>query len=405
MFEKIGFLPADIMLPKKADMTKYSVIACDQYTSQPEYWNEVEEFTKNSVSTYNLVFPEIYLAEDNSKKIGSINSSMKKYLDDDIFNTFENSFVLVEREIKGKIRYGLVGKIDLEQYDYSRDAKVLVRATEGTVTERIPPRVKIRENAPLELPHVMLLIDDKDDLVFSSVTKGEVLYDFDLMQNAGHIKGYKVTPTKEIADAFNTLLEKGGKEPMLFAVGDGNHSLATAKACYTKVKEELGEKAKNHPARYALVEVVNIHSTALEFEPIHRVMFNVEPKAVIDALESYYDTTYEKDNCYQEITYCYKDVIKTIYIKNPSNELAVGTLQKFIDDYLNKNDGVVDYIHGDDVTISLAKQDNAIGFILKGMEKSDLFKGVTKDGPLPRKTFSMGEAFEKRFYLEARKIK
>lgn len=402
MFEKIGFYPADILLPRSCDMNKWAVVACDQYTSQPNYWEKVEKHTEGAFSTLNLVFPEIYLADDNSKRINKINSSMESYLKENLFDTYENTFVYVQRNINGKIREGLVGVIDLEQYDYSQDSKALVRATEGTVAERIPPRVKIRENAPLELPHVMLLIDDDKNLVFSSIEKGEKVYDFDLMENSGNVKGFLVKPTKEIEDAFLALYEKGGENPLLFAVGDGNHSLATAKTCYENLKKAGIE---NPLARFALVEVVNIHSEALEFEPIHRVLFDVDPEDVIAEMKKFYNICENFTGNAQKIIYCVKDTEKELYITNPSNALEVGTLQKFLDFYLNKKGGKIDYIHGDDVVKNLSMKDNSIGFILNAMEKSQLFTGVSKDGPLPRKTFSMGEAWEKRFYIEARKIK
>lgn len=402
MFEKTGFYPGDILLPKNSNMNKWAVVACDQYTSQPEYWERVEKYTENSPSTLNLVFPEIYLSEDNSVRINKINSSMNKYLEKDLFNTYENTFIYVQRNINGKIREGLVGIIDLEQYDYSQNSKALVRATEGTVQERIPPRVKIRENAPLELPHVMLLIDDDKNLLFSAIEKGEKVYDFDLMENSGNIKGFLVKPTKEIEDAFLSLYEKGGENPLLFAVGDGNHSLATAKACYENLKKAGIE---NEKARYALVEIVNIHSQALEFEPIHRILFDVDPEDVIAELKKYYNVSETPTKIAQKIICCIKGTEKDLYITNPSNALAVGTLQKFLDFYLKEKGGKIDYIHGDDVVKSLSAKENSVGFILDAMEKSQLFTGVSKDGPLPRKTFSMGEAWEKRFYIEARKIK
>ncbi len=400
MFKKFGFYPADILLPKNCDMNKWSVVACDQYTSQPDYWQRVEKHTENYPSTLNLVFPEIYLAEDNSERIEKINSNMNKYINDGLFETYENTFIYVQRNINGKIREGLVGVIDLENYDYSQNSKALVRATEGTVQERIPPRVKIRENASLELPHVMLLIDDDKNLVFSSLEKGEKVYDFDLMENSGNIKGFLVKPTQNLADAFNSLYENGGENPLLFAVGDGNHSLATAKTCYENLKKAGIE---NNKARYALVEVVNIHSKALEFEPIHRVLFDINPDHILSELKKYYNIS--ETNGEQKIICVIKGVEKELYITNPSNQLAVGSLQKFLDFYLKEFGGKIDYIHGDDVVKELSQKDNSIGFILDAMEKSQLFCGVSKDGPLPRKTFSMGEAWEKRFYVEARKIK
>lgn len=408
-FKEIGFIPCDILLPKTKNFSKWSVVACDQYTSQPDYWNKVKDFVGTEKSTLNMIYPEIYLNEENGdKRIENINSTMKSYLDGDDFNCLSESFVYVERTVAGgKVRKGLVGAIDLEMYDYEKDSKAMVRATEGTVKERIPPRVKIRKNAPLELPHIMLLIDDEKDLVFGAVEKDEMVYDFDLMMNSGNIKGYKVTPTEKIADAFLTLKNAQDiNNTLLFAVGDGNHSLATAKECWNLIKASLSEEdAKNHPARYALVEVVNIHDTSLEFEPIHRIVFNTDAALMEKELFEFYPTaTYEKGD-YQNFDIVVNGNSKTIYIKEPQFELAVGSLQNFLDAFVKKYpDAEVDYIHGDDVTIDLSKKENSVGFILSAMQKGDLFKSVRADGALPRKTFSMGEAFEKRFYLECRKI-
>ena len=410
-FENIGFIPCDILLPKTEDFSKWSVVACDQYTSQPDYWDKVKEYVGSEKSTLGMIYPEIYLNEnDGDKRIENINKTMKSYLDGEDFNCLSNSFVYVQRTVAGgKVRHGLVGAIDLEKYDYEKDSKAHVRATEGTVKERIPPRVKIRKNAPLELPHIMLLIDDPDDLVFGAVEKAEktAVYDFDLMMDSGNIKGYKVAPSDEIADAFLTLKNVQDKEnTLLFAVGDGNHSLATAKECWNLIKANLSENdARNHPARYALVEVVNIHDSSLEFEPIHRIVFNADYKIMEKELFEFYPTaTYEKSDS-QNFDVVVDGVSKTIYIKEPEFELAVGSLQNFLDAFVKKHpEAEIDYIHGDDVTKDLSKKENSVGFILSSMKKGDLFKSVRSDGALPRKTFSMGEAFEKRFYLECRKI-
>ena len=407
-FLNIGFIPCDILLPKTKDFTKWSVVACDQYTSQPDYWNKVKEVAGDNLSTLNMIYPEIYLNEENGeKRIENINNTMKEYLDKGVLEEIKNSFIYVERTVAGgKVRKGLVGAIDLEMYDYEKDSKAMVRATEGTVKERIPPRVKIRKNAPLELPHIMLLIDDEKDLVFGSIEKGEKVYDFDLMMESGNIKGYKVAPTDEIADAFLTLKNAQDKDnTLLFAVGDGNHSLATAKECWNLIKANLTDaEAKAHPARYALVEVVNIHDSSLEFEPIHRIVFNVNADEMLDALLKFYPTAnFEAGS--QQFDIVINGVSKTIYIKEPAFELAVGSLQNFLDAYVKEHkEAEIDYIHGDDVTIDLSKKENSVGFILSSMAKGDLFKSVRADGALPRKTFSMGEAFEKRFYLECRKI-
>lgn len=405
---EIGFIPCDILLPKTKDFTKWSVVACDQYTSQPDYWNEVKKVAGDDLSTLNMIYPEIYLNEENGeKRIENINNTMKSYLDSGVFEEIKNSFIYVEREVAdGKVRKGLVGAIDLEMYDYEKGSKAYVRATEGTVIERIPPRVKIRKNAPLELPHIMLLIDDEKDLVFKSIEKGEKVYDFDLMMESGNIKGYKVAPTDEIADAFLALKNAQDKDnTLLFAVGDGNHSLATAKECWNLIKANLSdEEAKNHPARYALVEVVNIHDSSLEFEPIHRIVFNVNADEMLNELMKFYPTANFESGS-QQFDIVINGESKTIYIKEPEFELAVGSLQNFLDAYVKTyKEAEIDYIHGDDVTIDLSKKENSVGFILSSMAKGDLFKSVRADGALPRKTFSMGEAFEKRFYLECRKI-
>lgn len=407
-FLKLGFIPCDILLPKTNDFTKWSVVACDQYTSQPDYWDKVKETAGENLSTLNMIYPEIYLNEENGeKRIENINNTMKEYLETGVFEEIKNSFIYVERTVAGgKVRKGLVGAIDLEMYDYEKDSKAFVRATEGTVKERIPPRVKIRKNAPLELPHIMLLIDDEKDLVFGSVEKGEKVYDFDLMMESGNIKGYKVAPTDKIADAFGVLRDAQDKDnTLLFAVGDGNHSLATAKECWNLIKANLTEEeAKTHPARYALVEVVNIHDSSLEFEPIHRIVFNVNADEMLDALMKFYPTANFESGS-QQFDIVVGGISKTIYIKEPAFELAVGSLQNFLDAYVKEHaEAEIDYIHGDDVTIDLSKKENSVGFILSSMAKGDLFKSVRADGALPRKTFSMGEAFEKRFYLECRKI-
>ncbi len=407
-FLEIGFIPCDILLPKTKDFTKWSVVACDQYTSQPDYWEKVKETAGEELSTLNMIYPEIYLNEENGeKRIENINNTMKNYLDSGVFEEIKNSFIYVERTVAGgKVRKGLVGAIDLEMYDYEKDSKAFVRATEGTVKERIPPRVKIRKNAPLELPHIMLLIDDEKDLVFGSIEKGEKVYDFDLMMESGNVKGFKVAPTDKIADAFSTLKDAQDKDnTLLFAVGDGNHSLATAKECWNLIKANLSEdEAKTHPARYALVEVVNIHDSSLEFEPIHRIVFNVNADEMLNELMKFYPTAnFEAGS--QQFDIVINGISKTIYIKEPQFELAVGSLQNFLDAFVKEHkEAEIDYIHGDDVTIDLSKKENSVGFILSSMEKGDLFKSVRADGALPRKTFSMGEAFEKRFYLECRKI-
>ena len=407
-YKKIGFKPADILLPKNTDMTAWSVVACDQYTSQPEYWEKVKNIVGDKPSTLNIIFPEIYLSEDNSARIDSINRYMKEYLENGLFEEYKNSFVYVERTIgEGKVRRGLIGAIDLEAYDFTADAKTLVRATEGTVRERIPPRVQIRIGASIESPHIMVLIDDEKKNIIEKIDKKKLpkLYDFDLMMGGGHIEGYLVTDTDEICNKLEKMVDAQGENPLLFAMGDGNHSLATAKTCWEQIKSGLSESEReNHPARYALAEIVNIHDSSMEFEPIHRVVFNVNPSELLSEFMKAEPSAEMDGGEGQRITAVYGDKEVEITVKKPSNTLEVGTLQKFLDDYVKKTDAKIDYIHGSDVVKSLAKESDRIGFILPSMKKSDLFPAIKNDGVLPRKTFSIGEAFEKRFYLECRKI-
>lgn len=320
----IPFKRGNILLPKNTDMTKWSVVACDQYTSEPEYWNDVEKIVGDAPSTLKLTLPEIYLEDENiSERIAKINSNMKALLDEDFFNEYKDSMIYLERtQIDGKIREGLIGVVDLEAYSYEKGAETPIRATEKTVIERIPPRVKIRENAPLELPHIMILIDDDKKQIIENlknkVSEDDIVYDFDLMKNGGHVKGYLLNEEtmnevdkglKELADkeVFAKKYDVNNKEVLLFAMGDGNHSLATAKACYEKLKETMSEEEYlNNPARYALVELVNLHSPALEFEAINRVIFNTNPEKLLNSLKEYYQIN--KDGNGQEIEVITNDV-------------------------------------------------------------------------------------------------
>ena len=396
------FNKADIMLPNGGDLTKWSVVACDQYTSQPEYWETAAQLVGESPSTLNLVYPEAFLSQGDSR-IEKINLAMKDYVEQGLFTTYKNCFIYVERTLSGgRVRKGIVGAVDLEDYDFHKGVKCPIRATEGTVLERIPPRVKIRENAPLELPHVMLLVDDKEKTLIEQVKKGEKLYDFELMAEGGHLTGWLVEGDN--ADEFVSRVENfasSAPDGLVFAVGDGNHSLATAKTCWENIKANLSDSEKeNHPARFCLVEIENIHDDVLEFEPIHRIVFGIEDeKAFTDALIKELDCREDGDG--QEIVLVKGDSRKKLYMNNTSSPISVGTLQKYLDSLSYE----VDYIHGDDVVASLSKKQGAIGFLLPKPEKSSLFETVIKDGALPRKTFSMGEANEKRFYMEAKRIK
>ncbi len=414
------FYPADILLPKFANdadaMKKYACIACDQYTSEPEYWDKAESVVGNAPSTLRITLPEIYLAEAE-KRIPTINENMKKY-EAELLEKHESAMIYLERtQNNGNIRRGLVGAIDLECYDYTKGAKSLIRATEGTVLDRIPPRVKIREGASIELPHIMILIDDPDKTVIEPIigksSAYATAYDFDLMANGGHASG-KFLPTEEInrvSAALDALYDKAAKEqscdkPLIFAMGDGNHSLASAKAFWEKIKPTLTDSERGvHPARYALCEIVNIHDESLEFEPIYRVIFGVDTKKLMNDLTDYVNKLPESDIEPQSFDVITTEGESVLSVQNPTSLLPVGTLQTFLDNYIKTCDGaVIDYIHGIESTKKLASGENAIGFIFKGMEKCELFPTVVRDGALPRKTFSMGEADDKRFYLEARKI-
>ncbi len=389
---------ADILLPK-TDFEKWSVIACDQYTSEPEYWNETEKTVADKNSALKIVLPEVYLSEDNSNEILNINKTMNEYIENNVFDCFEDSIIYTKRTLKnGKVRHGLVGLIDLEEYSYEKGAKTSIRATEETVVDRIPPRVKIRKDATIEIPHIMLLINDSERTVIEPITERadslQKVYDFTLMQNAGSIKGYKLTEN-DVDNVQNALdlLKSKSEDGLLFAVGDGNHSLATAKECY-----KMGKGS-----RYALVEVVNIHDLSLEFEPIYRVLFGVNAEELINDFIKYCGVS--EDGCSQKYICVYNGIEKEISVK-PTGTLSVATLQTFLDEYLKEHNNIkIDYIHGTESVRELCKKENTLGFIFDGMEKSELFTAVSKDGSLPRKTFSMGCADDKRFYLEARKIK
>lgn len=395
---KQPFLPADILLPKNG-FEKWAVIACDQYTSEPQYWKSVADYVGDAPSALNLIFPEVYLSGDNSKKISEINGNMKKYIEDGVFNEFKNTFIYIKRTVTGgKTRRGVMGLIDLCDYSYEKGSKTLIRATEETVPERIPPRVEIRKDAPLELPHIMLLIDDPDMTVIAPLDKKtegkKPLYDFDLMLNGGHITGTALSEkdAAELQDALGALIENS-EDKLLFAVGDGNHSLAAAKECYRVNKSEK--------SRYALVEIVNIHDESLEFEPIYRVIFGADPEKVIHDFTEFSGGDYSGTDA-QEFTCVYGGCERKISVK-PSSKLCVGTLQRFIDRYIKDNPSLkVDYIHGENSLRLLAEKPDTVGFIFDGMKKSELFDAVKQDGSLPRKTFSMGHANDKRFYLEAR---
>jgi len=501
--KKLGVHIPEILLPADGtDLSKWAVIACDQYTSQPDYWQNVSREVGSSPSTLRLIFPEIYLKDDDKEeRIANINKTMEQYLDQGILESQGPCFILVERSTPHTpSRKGLVLALDLEQYDYRPGAQTLIRATEGTVLDRIPPRVKIRENALIELPHIMVLIDDPQKTVVESLYaaaadgKYKKLYDFELMQGGGHIKGWKVDDEESfsmVAQALSKLIcSSSGSEDgdgssasvmgaedstfisaksvdngcsssgdgsktasihscsdLLFAVGDGNHSLASAKAHWENVKAallksrsaqavdpsasqqgHLPEQAESyipeHPARYALVEIVNVHDEGIVFEPIHRVLFNIDASTIADLLKKYctkqhladfrlFDSKEDMEEAKKKlgnnghvIPFILEGRYGIMIIENPVSNIEVGSLQSILDELISNNPDIeIDYIHGDNVVTALGSKPGAMGFYLPVMNKHDLFPTVKLDGVLPRKTFSMGEAEEKRYYLECRRIK
>lgn len=421
-FDGLAFYPADILLPKDCDMSKWAVVACDQFTSEPEYWQEAERQVGDAPSALRLILPEAMLKDSGvDQRISDINRTMEQYLSDDVFAAMPESMIYVERtQSDGSVRHGLVGMVDLEDYDFTPGSGALIRATEGTVLDRIPPRAKVRRNAAIELPHVMLLIDDPDKTVIEPLTAQaegmENVYDFNLMQGGGTIRGMRLTKEQmlQTATALRALISRetmekkygmADAEPLLFAVGDGNHSLATAKACYEEKKQQLGsEAAAQLSCRYALVEVVNNHDDALQFEPIHRVLFEVDRQKFMQMFCETYPNCYEGKGEGHVIEFVWEGCDTFYTVPDPKAQLAVGTLQAVIDGYVKQYGGEVDYIHGDDVTRQLGSQRGNMGFLLPAMGKEQLFKTVMADGVLPRKTFSMGHAQDKRYYVEARKI-
>lgn len=418
-----GFGPADILLPQNCDLTKWSVVACDQYTSQQDYWERVAQTVGDAPSTLKLILPESQLEDGHFEEhIADINRTMDEYLDQGLFRTLPNALLYVERWLDNKkLRRGLMGVVDLECYDYNVGSSSLIRATEGTVITRLPPRVAVRRNASLELPHIMVLVDDPDKQLIEHLTyetdRMEEVYDFDLMERGGHITGYLLPEDlqADVCEILNTLArphdfarkyDAKGKPVLLFAIGDGNHSLAAAKAAYEEKKQNTPqEQWADLPSRYALVELVNLHDESLEFEPIHRVCFDVDPDELMKDFLAAYPGAHYGDGDGHTITYVFDTEVGKITIPKPTAQLPVGTLQEFLDQWMQTHSGRIDYVHGDDVTWELGRKPGNIGFLLPAMGKDELFKTVIFDGALPRKTFSMGEAHDKRFYLEARKIK
>ncbi len=442
--ESIGLGIPNILLPRVGvDLTKWAVVACDQYTSQPEYWENVKSEVADSPSTLNAVFPEVYLEDgDAEERIATINAAMDSYLEEGILEDQGPGFVALDRRTSHVAsRKGLIVSLDLEKYDYKPGSQSLIRATEGTIEDRLPPRVKIRKNAKIELPHIMVLIDDPDRSVIEPLFEKSLpeVYDFELNSGGGHLKGWRVSDPGDIEgvvaglqalseqSVFDAKYGVSGKGVLLFAMGDGNHSLATAKNIWESLKAEADDPSSlmDHPARYALVELMNVHDGGLEFEPIHRVVFDIDETDLMAKLNAFFDAegssvaveTFEslgaaKDRLAKlspsesehRVIYVSESGYGLIRISDPKRNLEVGNLQAFINDYAQSNGSTVDYIHGEGVVVELGEKPGNIGFFLPVIGKSALFKTVVLDGALPRKTFSMGEADEKRYYLEARRV-
>lgn len=433
--EQIGVKVPEILLPKNnINPTKWAVIACDQFTSQPEYWEDVANLVRDCPSTLHMILPEVCLqADDVTERIAKSQSTMREYLQADLFDT-KNGFILVERTNSGKVQTGLMVALDLETYDFNKGSQTLIRATEGTILDRLPPRMQVRRGAPLEMPHIMVLYDDQSNVVLKDVQQIknalEVCYDFDLMQGSGHLKGYLVEDERLIESITSQLAELIKPEyytqrygdvdpnhPLLFAMGDGNHSLATAKAVWEELKPNV---SMDHPARYALVELVNLHDAALQFEGIHRVLFNVDKNFLANLLEHWQGhisivpvqtlaaltrRVNGADKDQQVFGIININGYQLVELEGLSQNLAVGNLQAYLDDYLKDHpETKIDYVHGDDVVESLGQKFGNIGFYLPAIAKNSFFKTVIVDGALPRKTFSMGHAKDKRFYMEGRKI-
>lgn len=417
---QLAFMEADLLLPVSSiDPAAFSVIACDQFTSQPEYWQEAARIAGDTPSALQLICPEIYLKDQNlPARIDAIWAHMENYLKEGVFQEYPHSFFYVRRTLpNGKLRQGVVGMVDLEAYDFSQGSHSPIRASEKTIVDRIPPRARIRRDAPLELSHILLLADDPKCQLIEPlkdlVQTDAPVYDFDLMLGSGHLTGYRLKDAqaaqfqKALEDYAAKAAARCPEAPLLFAVGDGNHSLATAKAHWEALKPTLSAaEQQTHPARFAMVELLNLYDETLEFEAIHRVLFDVDTDDLWDALCKALSPVPGRLPGMQHFSTVQNGVCTDWSIPNPPHSRAVGTLQPFWEAYLEAHpDASIDYIHGEDAVFALCSEDNRMGFLLPAIQKEELFPSILKNGSLPLKSFSIGEAKDKRFYLEARKIR
>lgn len=395
-------IPSFLLPNDSVDLNKFSVVACDQFTSQREYWQQLSDYVGDSISTLNLIYPEVYL-NDNDKKerIEKIHTGMRKYLNDGVFVEHKGLVYVKRIDSLGNLREGLMIAIDLEEYDYTPQNNAVIKATEKTVVERLPARIEVRQGASLEFPHIMLLMDDEKDEIFGKIRESvtKKIYDFELNMKGGSISGYSLDNQEEIINKIERLSENvyaEGKQ-IMFAVGDGNHSLATAKECWNNIKANLSEQEKKtHKARYALCELVNLYDKSLKFEPIHRVVYG-GGREYIDYLKQ---NVGGQGKC--KLVFDGKEEIIDIPL---SESEGIADLQKATDEFLAQHPNAeIDYIHGDDYLLEIAKRNNAVAVFMPTISKESLFKFVATRGVLPRKSFSMGNAEDKRYYLEGRKI-
>lgn len=402
------FQPAEILLPTfstdRDRMTRWAVIACDQYTSERSYWEDCVRLINGSSSTYDYILPEAYLGTElEAVHSREIDENMKK-LDTATMDRV-NGMIYLERTVEGgAIRHGLIGKLDLEAYDYSRSSASIVRATEETVLSRIPPRCRVRASATIELPHILILVEDDSFLgrVAERLTDDSLVYDFELMKNGGHVTGRRVEGAALAALMSDIAEYEGTHSDLAYAMGDGNHSLAAAKAHWENVKAETGDM--EHPARYALCEITSLTDSSLTFHPIYRILKDCDPTDVLSELSKLTVQTSD-EHAPDTVTAVTANERLTLTFTEPEHALTIGTLQCFIDRYVAAHpETTCDYIHGEDTLLALAHEENSIGFLMDVMDKRELFPYVKKHGTLPRKTFSMGEADSKRYYLEARRI-
>lgn len=456
-FEQMGLAIPEILLPKNIDTNTWSVVACDQFTQDRDYWKQVEQTAGTNPSTLNIILPEVYLNDpDKPERIQKVKKTMNEYIEQGVFDSPKKEFIYIERKTAyGRTRKGLMACIDLDSYEWKPFSKALIRATEATILDRIPPRMEIRRGAPVESPHIMLLVNDPEKVVVEGTGKNvkangtAPCYSGNLMHNSGSITGWPVADEeslKVLNQALNKVADKNTDadgNTFMFAVGDGNHSLATAKAIWDEFKEKNGgvkdadgyvsipAGLENHNARYALIEIVNIYDDGLTFEPIHRVLFYIINgdliKKIADELNGTLTDCAGKDELAAAVknsnadfgfVYLENGVQKFTLLKTPVTELAVSRLQPVIDDFLKTApDGHVcddkgcrivkpeiDYIHGTDEVFRLGAKENAMSILLPPVAKDSFFATINSRGPLPRKSFSMGEADEKRFYLECRKL-